>query len=774
MIWVGEITKPIGYGEAGRNYLCALAAAGYADVAVRPLVPVRWDEMSGYHALLARYQGVDLTKVDQRVRVCHDAPGACAKHATPQLYNVAMTTWETDRLSIADRFSLKVAFQEVWVPSEHNREVFAFSKIKLPTHVIPHAVTSFERPAVERPEGLRGRYVFLSVGSRNARKNPRGVLEAYLKAFAADDPVCLLYKSWSSKTWDAKGRQVVDVSGADEVVALARELGLTRTPPVVCVDRPISREDLRRLYALSDCFVSAHRGEGFGLAILEAKALGLHCIATGWSGPVDFLEREHDALIEYQLVPVSGMDFRTGFTPDMNWAEPWPEHLVELMRAAVRTRKVGDAGQTRVKNSLEAVGAQMVARLEEIKGALDVKKVSIGRVLARPSVVHVSTFRQPCGVGLYSESLCRAMRRRDYPVLALAEQGRPYRNNAEDYWARAAVTADRKYSEDRGWVRGHPQGLLAALEGVPPGVLHLQHEFGFWRDETSLNPLIRGAKRRGWKVVVTLHTVLPAGLAEEGLFRAALEADAVVTLGRPGLAAMQGWAQALGSSARVLRIEQGCPPAIDVPREQARKRLGIAEDVVLCIHPGFIAPAKRLHEVVQAVAQAQGTLRSAKFLLLVAGSLRDRTDPQAVAHVRALQAHVVEAGVQDLVRLHLEFLSEQDLPVLLSAADFSVLNHDTGVLSDSAVLRGLQAYGVPVCAADVPSLDGVRDDDGVPTGARLHGDVISLASGLVHLTTEPELRGALREKQLRYAAEHPWAQAAAAHEDLYRELVTTS
>ena len=47
---------------------------------------------------------------------------------------------------------------------------------------------------------------------------------------------------------------------------------------------------------LSDCYVSLHRSEGFGLTIAEAMALGKPAIATAYSGNLEFMTAENSYL----------------------------------------------------------------------------------------------------------------------------------------------------------------------------------------------------------------------------------------------------------------------------------------------------------------------------------------------------------------------------------------------------------------------------------------------------------------------------------------------
>jgi len=105
-------------------------------------------------------------------------------------------------------------------------------------------------------------------------------------------------------------------------------IGKKQFPKIHLVHGNMESSEIAALYHHPSikCFVSATRGEGYGLPIIDAAASGLPVIATNWSGHLEFLEDESFLPIDYELKEVhkTKIDNRI-FLEGFKWAEPKKE-----------------------------------------------------------------------------------------------------------------------------------------------------------------------------------------------------------------------------------------------------------------------------------------------------------------------------------------------------------------------------------------------------------------------------------------------------------------
>ena len=278
--------------------------------------------------------------------------------ARDPIYRIAYWNWELE--TVPDEWVEAAALvNEIWSPTEFVARAMR-SRLPGPVYrMLPGVkvgpIEQIERASLGIPER---NFVFLfmfDLHSQVHRKNPVAVFRAFQEAFRADDRVTLVIKTSGG-----------DIHSAD----LARLQETICGPNVILLDEMMSRERAYGLIALSDCFVSLHRSEGFGLGLAEAMLMAKPVIATGYSGNLDFMNRENSLLVDFEMTEIK--EDRPIYSRGNFWAEPSILHAAAVMRDVyerpdeARARAGKAQPEIRSLLSLEAAGKRMRARLEQI------------------------------------------------------------------------------------------------------------------------------------------------------------------------------------------------------------------------------------------------------------------------------------------------------------------------------------------------------------------------------------------------------------------------
>lgn len=364
--YFGYVLGRTGYGTAARAYIGALESARVRNV-VMSLDPVKTRNIP--QALADWYVRPDF---DPELHLWHVEPHELVPLRGRFPRAVSVTTWEADALPEQYVQALNHV-GEVWVPSCFNEQVLR-QQLLVPVFRIPHPVHDlgtprFGRDALDREMNwAAGSFVFLTVGTWQERKNLGGVIEAFLRAFPHDQNVRLVVKTSFSFTPEPLAR----VHIAEAVVRARLPFWSKAMERVHIYPHPWPTDCLASLYARADCYVSLHRGEGWCYPLFDAACAGTPVIATGYSGPMDYLDARAHRLVRYELTRAAreGQGPRFSFDSSMQWAEPDIEHAAQLMREVyenhTEARAQAQAAAVRLRQdySREAVGRMAASRLE--------------------------------------------------------------------------------------------------------------------------------------------------------------------------------------------------------------------------------------------------------------------------------------------------------------------------------------------------------------------------------------------------------------------------
>ena len=364
--YVGAVADNSGYADAARNYIASLLSTGEVDLTVKT---ASFEHQKTSHGALAdKIQTLIDKNVNYNIQIVHLTPENYPAFRDPKAYNIAYTVWETDRLP-DNWVDLCNMMDEIWVPSEYNIEIFKRSGVVKPIIKIPHAIVKPAVPSSSQHIKMSindDDYIFYSIFQWIVRKNPVGLLEAYLTEFKPEEHVCLCLKTYrldsSPKEQDIIKKDIANIKAS---------LNLRAYPPILFFGNLFPVEMMDAFYSKGHCFISPHCSEGFGITPANAMLYGKPTIATRYSGNLDVMNDTNSYLIDYQMSPVSKMLF-SNYHGLMNWAQPDISHLKQLMREVYTNREQAAAraalGKMEIENNYnyEKIGQLMLNRLKQI------------------------------------------------------------------------------------------------------------------------------------------------------------------------------------------------------------------------------------------------------------------------------------------------------------------------------------------------------------------------------------------------------------------------
>jgi hypothetical protein len=387
--YYGHVGQTTGYGRAAADNCMALLATGQVDLEIRPLGKPSRDEMidalSGARGVLRGLIRSDAELTDPDVIIVHTLPLDCKRVHDLVSYTgingeparsiaekpwVAYTTWEAmTPIHVELALDLSI-FDQLWCPSTPTQSTLSVTPV-VRVHVIPHAfdpqTLDIRRTCLER---RYDRFRFYACGAWSSRKNPAGVLRAWVRAFDPDDPVEL----------------VMHCPGATEqlVTALYQTgVGVHQMAPVIHSTQHRDGAYVWALHASSDVYVTASRGEAWNLPAFDAMLAGRHIIAPTPQGSDDFLSGtsarryagyHQPALVDVEITERGGGAIKLavkgaqGLSSKHDWLEPDLAMLSFDMRQAFvdRRRDLEVTYDPIERFGYEAVGKLALAALEDL------------------------------------------------------------------------------------------------------------------------------------------------------------------------------------------------------------------------------------------------------------------------------------------------------------------------------------------------------------------------------------------------------------------------
>jgi len=356
VLFIGYLEAALGLGESLRGLVGSVATT---DLPFR-LLPFRIGVESrligGF--MEDRYDFTHSHQVNVIEMSADQVPGMfreIGRWKTCRSYNILRTYWELPAAP-AEWAPMLKGIHEIWAPNQFVGSAFR-GIFNGPINIVPPCVEVGTNEEFGRilfgMERARFYFTFsFDYFSWPARKNPLGVVRAFQAAFPdPTEDVGLVIKSMGGSY------HFLEIKSA--ILEAAQS-----DPRIKVIDQTFSRDEILSLMRQSDCYVSLHRSEGFGLGLAEAMAFGKPVIATDYSGSTDFLSDYTGFPIPFTPRPVQPGEYI--FSAGQSWAEP------SVAAAAAAMRKVFHNPQERDRRA--AVGKALI---EARYG-----RVNVGRIAA--------------------------------------------------------------------------------------------------------------------------------------------------------------------------------------------------------------------------------------------------------------------------------------------------------------------------------------------------------------------------------------------------------
>lgn len=368
--YTGPAKDYSGYGECSRHDINSLLAA---NISVTAEIPIYTLESADYGEVGAKAVECENLELGYRIKILHTTPNVYTNYLEKEKYHIGRAFWETDKVPLDFATNLQLV-DEIWTGSKTNEQAIRNAGVTKPIHIIPEAIDAEIDIENIRPFLVENQdaYKFYSIFEWTERKNPKGLLTAYWRAFEKHPKakVALLLKTYVDNFTPKKFAEIEQA-----IKKLKAQLGLSYYAPVYIYRDIMTRNQIYRFHKTGDCFVSAHRGEGWGIPQMEAMLLEKPIISTNLGGIHEYLTHTKDAyLTKFTMVPVDNGAYNSQwYTPDQHWAEVDKKDLQAGMRWVFENKaaakKMGKAGRATVKAKfdLPVVGMMMKKRLQIIQ-----------------------------------------------------------------------------------------------------------------------------------------------------------------------------------------------------------------------------------------------------------------------------------------------------------------------------------------------------------------------------------------------------------------------
>ncbi len=351
-----------------------------------------------------------------------------------------------------------------------------------------------------------------------------------------------------------------------------------------------------------------------------------------------------------------------------------------------------------------------------------------------------------CGIGTYTESLNRALRKIDNETFVVSPFGAQGKGVFPVYRAGAPTLVT---------------DIFDTSTTMTPDVVHIQHEYGLFGPQKGIAvvELILRYRMASIPVVTTLHTVYAELARDEEIVlnRIIHDSQAVIVHEDSQKETLERY---FGPSDNIHVIEHGIREIKRVPDAKAKLNLEGKKVIMLC---GYFRRSKGFHRVLDFFPEIYR--RDADVVLVMAGKIRGI---EAQGYQRNLFTHLNQLPEVDRIVFLRGQFPQYTFDTILSAADCVVLPYEKG--SQSGMLAQCFALRCPVVVSPLPAFRALMQRSGGGLVCEKDEDYVS---AILKVLNDGELRRRLQDNIDEYVRQKAgWSHVAKKHLEVYHGVIT--
>ncbi|MCA9380679.1 glycosyltransferase [Candidatus Dojkabacteria bacterium] len=518
-------------------------------------------------------------------------------------------------------------------------------------------------PTAVFPLQTKKKFKFLHISSARKRKGVDVLLKAYFSQFSKDDDVCLVIKSFP---------------GPDNMVPeLLSELQNENSPEVEHITSPdLTDLDMVNLIHACDCSVYPSRAEGFGLPIAESMYHGKPVIATNYSGYLDFANESNAYLIDYKLVNTTDSEM---VNLGAKWAEPDATHLAKTMKYLFEnieseevTQKVNLAKEVANELTWQNTAKKILPIISDLEKISHLKTQNAGVI---------SFLNDDDGVGEYTADL--------YSNVEDSFNNFFYISN-KDIDARKKIDASNVI---RTWESGETsfQETLKFIQEYKLQHIHIQYHSGVNFAPESLDYLLMELARLEVNSYVTLHAVKGKG------FNIGLECKNLHLAKSVFIHNKEDFDSVPTDNKVLLYHPRKLVPYRSKSHVQNKLELDSYNPIIIT-HGKLVLQKIDLESVLESIKILK---KDYPNILLIAMNAVVASNSSAKSDFDKLQEVVREFNLEENVLFVPDFLSEEEIFILLQVSDIALFPYkDVGESASAAVSKSLATL-TPTITTDI-------------------------------------------------------------------------